>query len=200
MEKCKLYSMLRTTILKLPDADLLKLCEISAYKGSGPGGQHRNKTSSGVKLKLKELKEIESYSCDDRSSHINKLLALKKLRLKIALKIREEPAAQIPFPFPGSNGKISPDNNLYPQFIADILDRINFCKGDLSEAAKMWGLSKSALNKIILQDKKLMEVFQKHLQCQAEMPHQRASLSTANQQECHPVFRTAEPNPANLPS
>jgi len=163
----------RTTLLQLPDADLLKLCEISAYKGSGPGGQHKNKTNSGVKLKLRveseELRVIESYSCDDRSSHINKLLALRKLRLKIALQIREEPAAQIPFPFPGSDGKISPDNNLYPQFIADILDRINFCKGDLSEAAKMWGLSKSALNKIILQDKKVMEVFQKLRQCQATL-------------------------------
>jgi hypothetical protein len=159
--------MPRNTLLQLPDADFLKLCEISSYKGSGPGGQHKNKTNSGVKLKLKIEKNsqliIESYSCDDRSSHINKLLALKKLRLKIALQIREEPATQIPFPFPGSDGKISPDNNLYPQFIADILDRITLCKGDLSEAAKMWGLSKSTLNKIILQDKKLMEVFKNTL-------------------------------------
>jgi len=158
----------RRDLLELPDAGLLKLCEISAYKGSGPGGQHKNKTNSGVKLKLRvesgelrvesgEWRVIEAYSCDDRSAHINKLFALKKLRLKIALQIREEPAEQIPFPFPGSAGKISPDNNLYPQFIADILDRINFCKGDLSEAAKIWGLSKSALNKIILQDKKVME-------------------------------------------
>ncbi len=113
-----------------------------------------------MKLRVEsgELRVIEAYSCDDRSSHVNKLFALKKLRLKIALLIREEPTVQIPFPFPGSDGKISPDNNLYPQFIADILDRINFCKGDLSEAAKIWGLSKSALNKIILQDKKVMEV------------------------------------------
>jgi len=152
----------RSALLKLPNTDFLKLCEISAYKGSGPGGQHKNKTNSGVKLKLRvesgELRVIEAYSCDDRSSHVNKLFALKKLRLKIALLIREEPTVQIPFPFPGSDGKISPDNNLYPQFIADILDRINFCKGDLSEAAKIWGLSKSALNKIILQDKKVMEV------------------------------------------
>jgi hypothetical protein len=145
-------------VLNLSDAELLKECEISAYKGSGPGGQHRNKTNSGVKLKAHG---IEVYSCDDRSAYINKLLALKKLRLKIALQIRQEPALQTPFPFPGTSGKISQSNELYPQFIADILDRINFCKGDLAEAAKMWGLSKSALNKIILQDKKVLEAFQK---------------------------------------
>jgi hypothetical protein len=156
--------MLRASLFILSDAELLKLCETQAYKGSGPGGQHRNKTLSGVKLKLKigeGAKWLESYSCDDRSSHVNKLLALKKLRLKIALQIREEPASQIPFPFPSTGGKISQDNNLYPQFIADILDRVYHDKGDLNDAAKMWGLSKSALNKIILADKKVLEAFQK---------------------------------------
>ncbi|MDR0518185.1 MAG: hypothetical protein LBH25_14215 [Fibromonadaceae bacterium] len=145
-------------LLKLSDSELLKECEISSYKGSGPGGQHRNKTNSGVKLKLNT---VESYSCDNRSSHINKLLALKKLRLKIALQLREEPVPQTPFPFPGASGKISQSNSLYPEFIADILDRISFFKGDLSETAKIWGLSKSALNKIIIQDKKVLEAFQK---------------------------------------
>jgi hypothetical protein len=169
--------MLRSSLLKLTDSELLKECEISAYKGSGPGGQYRNKTNSGVKLKIRNYKllPIESYSCDDRSSHINKLLALKKLRLKIALKIREEPAPQTPFLFPGTSGKISQDNAFYPQFIADILDRINFCKGDLSEAAKTWGLSKSALNRIIAQDKKVLEAFQKMRSAASPMPSKETS-------------------------
>jgi len=161
------------SLLKLSDSELLKKCEISAYKGSGPGGQHRNKTNSGVKLKI--CNTLETYSCDDRSAHINKLLALKKLRLKIALQIREKPTEQIPFPFPGASGKISPDNALYPQFIADILDRINFCKGDLAEAAKIWGLSKSALNKIILQDKKVLEAFQKIRSAASPIPSKEDS-------------------------
>jgi len=144
----------RTQLLNLSDAELLKLCEVQAYKGSGPGGQHRNKTNSGVKLKLGT---IESYSCDDRSAHINKILSLKKLRMKIALQMREEPALQTPFAFPGTAGRISPDNKLYPEFIADVLDRIKAASGDLSDAAKMWGLSKSALNKITLADKKVLE-------------------------------------------
>jgi|GEM_PF-417148 len=184
----------RNSLLNLSDADLLKLCEVSAYKGSGPGGQHRNKTNSGVKLRVEsgELR-VESYSCDDRSAHVNKLLALKKLRMKIALQIREKPTAKIPFSFPGSDGKISQDNILYPQFIADVLDRLD----DFDKAAKMWGLSKSALNKIVLQDKKVMEVFQKHRQCQAKTLRQTASQSTANQQECRPTCRTTEQDPAN---
>jgi hypothetical protein len=157
----------RSNFLRISDAELLKLCETQAYKGSGPGGQHRNKTNSGVKLKLKiegvasgEWLVVESYSCDDRSSHINKMLALKKLRLKIALQMREEPALQIPFAFPGTGGRISSDNKLYPEFIADVLDRIKAAGGDLGDAAKMWNLSKSALNKIILANKKVLEAMQ----------------------------------------
>jgi len=195
----------RTKLLQLSDADLLKLCEVSAYKGSGPGGQHRNKTSTGVKLNLEVTNHenplikkimVQTFSCDDRSAHVNKLLALKKLRMKIALQIREKPATQTPFSFPGSNGKISPDNALYPQFIADILDRLD----NFDEAAKIWGLSKSALNKIMLQDKKVMEAFQKHRQCQAEKTRQTACQSTANQQEPHPHCHTAEQDPASRPN
>jgi len=180
----------RTALLELSDAELLKLCEVSAYKGSGPGGQHRNKTNSGVKLKVENGEcKVEAYSCDDRSAHINKLLALKKLRLRIALQIREKPASQIPFPFPGSNGKISQDNALYPQFIADVLDRLS----DLNEAAKMWGLSKSALNKIILQDKKVMEIFQKMRSAASPMPIKDDSSND------FPIHCKPTGMPSNLP-
>jgi hypothetical protein len=190
--------MLRASLFSLSDAELIKLCETQAYKGSGPGGQHRNKTFSGIKLKLKieeKVSEkglvIESYSCDDRSLHINKLLALKKLRLKVALQIREEPTPQTPFAFPGTGGKISADNKLYPEFIADVLDRIKAT--DLGEAAKMWNLSKSALNKIILADKKVLETFQKIRSAVSPMPSNVAS-SKALPIHCKPTE-----HPSNLP-
>ena len=190
--------MSRNSLLQLSDADLLKLCETSAYKGAGPGGQHRNKTSSGVKIKLiinneKLIIDLESYACDDRSSHVNKLLALKKLRLKIALQAREEPALQIPFAFPGSNGKISEDNKFYPEFIADILDRIKAFSGDLSEAAKVWGLSKSALNKIIMQNKKVLETFQKIRSAASATP------SNSDSSNDFPIHCKPTGRPSSLP-
>ncbi|GHV11853.1 hypothetical protein AGMMS49938_03310 [Fibrobacterales bacterium] len=151
--------MNRNSILNLTDTELLKLCSVSSYKGSGNGGQHRNKTMTGVRLCIAG---IEIKACDDRSAHINKLSALKKLRLKIALQIREKPSAKIPFLFPSANGHISQDNKLYPQFIADILDRITDSKATkatdfLTETAKIWGISKSALNKIITADKRVLQ-------------------------------------------
>ncbi|WVZ15303.1 hypothetical protein V8G54_012869 [Vigna mungo] len=41
-EKCYLY---------LTDDDLMRQCEMDTFKASGPGGQHRNKRESAVRLK-----------------------------------------------------------------------------------------------------------------------------------------------------
>ena len=37
--------------LGLSDEQLMKQCEMSTFKSSGPGGQHRNKRESAVRLK-----------------------------------------------------------------------------------------------------------------------------------------------------
>lgn len=37
--------------LELPDTELISQCQLDTFKTSGPGGQHRNKTESAVRLK-----------------------------------------------------------------------------------------------------------------------------------------------------
>lgn len=37
--------------LAMPDEKLMSQCEMSTFKVSGPGGQHRNKRESAVRLK-----------------------------------------------------------------------------------------------------------------------------------------------------
>ena len=37
--------------LELTDEELMRRCEMSTFKASGPGGQHRNKRESAVRLK-----------------------------------------------------------------------------------------------------------------------------------------------------
>jgi len=54
--------------------------KISYYKDSGKGGQHRNKTLSGVRLQYKDFK-IEC--CDTRDQYKNKEIAFERLREKI---------------------------------------------------------------------------------------------------------------------
>ncbi|KAH9726296.1 hypothetical protein KPL70_008215 [Citrus sinensis] len=57
------------------------------YKSSGPGGQHRNKRESAVRLKHVPTGVI-AHAAEDRSQHKNRASALLRLRTIFALKVR----------------------------------------------------------------------------------------------------------------
>lgn len=61
--------------------------EVTTRRGSGPGGQHRNKTDSCVDIKHKPTGLV--VSIDGRSQHANKALALEILRAKLLDKERQ---------------------------------------------------------------------------------------------------------------
>lgn len=143
----------------MPLNELLKACKVSGFQGSGPGGQFRNKTNSGVGLKLSEF-NLAIRSCESRSASENKVHALHRLRLAIALEIREAPKSAEKLQFPGSQGHIQPSNERYPLFIADVLDIIAVNGGDTREAARAFGLTNSALSKILHADKAVLAKFQ----------------------------------------
>ncbi len=73
--------------LALDDAALLAQCDLHTYRSSGPGGQHRNKVSSAVRLRHKAT-DITAHGDDSRSQHQNKAMALKRLRMNFALQLR----------------------------------------------------------------------------------------------------------------
>lgn len=61
------------------DETLLAACEVETLKGSGPGGQHRNKTESAVRLKHRET-GIVAQASERRSQGQNLAVALERLR------------------------------------------------------------------------------------------------------------------------
>jgi hypothetical protein len=73
--------------LKLSDEDLLRQCEVGTARGSGKGGQKRNKTESKVQLRHIPT-GLTAASDKTRSQHVNKKKALEALQEKIALKGR----------------------------------------------------------------------------------------------------------------
>ncbi|KAH9782198.1 RF PROK I domain-containing protein [Citrus sinensis] len=60
---------------------------MDAYKSSGPGGQHRNKRESAVRLKHVPTGVI-AHAAEHRSQHKNRASALSRLRTLLALKVR----------------------------------------------------------------------------------------------------------------
>lgn len=73
--------------LALDDDALLRQCDLHTYKSSGPGGQHRNKVSSAVRVRHRPT-GISAHGDDSRSQHENKRLALHRLRMNLACQFR----------------------------------------------------------------------------------------------------------------
>jgi ribosome-associated protein len=65
--------------LALDDEALLKACDVEYFIASGPGGQHRNKTASAVRLTHPPT-ELSVTATERRSQVLNKSVALERLR------------------------------------------------------------------------------------------------------------------------
>jgi protein subunit release factor B len=67
----------------LSDEQLLAECETEFFVASGPGGQHRNKTESGVRLTHRPT-ELSVTATERRSQLQNRGAALERLRQGLA--------------------------------------------------------------------------------------------------------------------
>ena len=76
----------RTEFLDMEDEALLRLCREECFRASGPGGQHRNKTESAVRLSVLDGAVVGLCS-EHRSQHRNRAEALRRLRIAIAMEM-----------------------------------------------------------------------------------------------------------------
>ncbi len=74
--------------LALPDEALLAACEETFFVGGGPGGQHRNKTASGVRLAHGPTGVVVTAT-ERRSQAQNRGAALERLRARLEPLARE---------------------------------------------------------------------------------------------------------------
>ncbi|CAL5185011.1 unnamed protein product [Lathyrus oleraceus] len=155
--------------LDLTDDDLMRQCEMGTFKSSGPGGQHRNKRESAVRLKHLPTGIIAQAS-EDRSQHMNRASALKRLRSLIALKVRKTvdldayaPPRELLQILPPKSlirgaeigSQIGPNNPKFAMGMQALLDLIFAVDGSVSDAAKYLGLSTGAVSRLILSDDSL---------------------------------------------
>jgi protein subunit release factor A len=73
----------------LDDETLLGECRVETFRSGGPGGQHQNKTESGVRLTHLPT-AISVVARESRSQHRNRRKALVRLREALEEADREE--------------------------------------------------------------------------------------------------------------
>ncbi len=153
--------------LALDDQALLAQCDVHTYRASGPGGQHRNKVSSAVRLRHRPS-GISAHADQSRSQHDNKRLALRRLRMKIACSLRGglDPAEPVPlvlrqYLFTARGGAAAGRRRLqvgrrdphYWQVAAYLLDVLGHFQGHLAPAAAHLGISTGNLVALLDQDR-----------------------------------------------
>ena len=74
--------------LEVSEAELLRRCEVTTYRASGPGGQKRNKTDSAVRLRHRQS-GLMVIATESRSQHENRKRAVRRMRERIAAEVRD---------------------------------------------------------------------------------------------------------------
>lgn len=143
----------------LPDELLLRDCELSFGKSSGPGGQHRNKVDTAALLVHKPT-GISAGAGERRRQIENRGMALKRLRLKLAHQVRAKVHPQRYTPSElwksrrqGAKLSINPKHRDYGALLAEALDVVYARKFDVAGAAGLLGITMSQLAKLIRHDK-----------------------------------------------
>ena len=67
---------------ELPDEVLLAQCDVQVHRAGGPGGQHRNKVETAIRL-VHTLSGVVAEGKDQRSKTQNLSAALGRLREKL---------------------------------------------------------------------------------------------------------------------
>ena len=138
---------------ELDDSQLIVECRMETYRASGPGGQKRNKTSSAVRL-THLPSGIVATAVESRSQHENRAKALQRLRLTIALELREDWVA-LPDWWPevvNSQGRpvISQRSPRFPPAMAIVLDALDAAQGSLRDSAQMLATSTGQLADLLV--------------------------------------------------
>src|SRR6476661_573682 len=139
----------------LSDDALLAQCRWDQFRGSGPGGQKRNKTSNAVRLTHTPT-GVSATATESRSLSENKLYALRRLKLKLASDLRE-PIDLATFEPPEWFLTIRHDNRIaashrHPLFAAAgglILDLLQALGGNPAAVAINLGVSTTAVIKLL---------------------------------------------------
>ena len=148
--------------LALDDAALLAQCRVDLFRASGPGGQHRNRNDTAVRL-VHGPSGARAQGTERRSQAQNRANALRRLRRAIALETRRpvgldayHPPPRLRAILPASvaegvpeHARIGPAHRDFWAGAQALLDLIEASGGAVSDAAAAIGCSTGQLSRLL---------------------------------------------------
>jgi len=146
----------RDVLIEAPDDVLVRHVETQNYRASGPGGQHRNKVETGVRLRH-AASGVAVTASERRSQHENRHRALQRMREALALHVRCT-AADGPDGLPADLAallasprwpSLSPKSQGFWRLAARVLDRLAADGARLSDTAAALAVSTGSLARFL---------------------------------------------------
>ena len=155
----------RDAAILLTDDELVRQCDVDRYRASGPGGQHRNKTESAVRVRHR-ASGVSAHADDSRSQHENKARAVKRLRAHLALEVRAPidlatwaPGPRLAKLCAGGAAPLGVKTRQTAEFwvaMAALLDLVFACGVEVAVSAERLGLGTAPLAKLLTVDDEVL--------------------------------------------
>lgn len=148
--------------LALSDAELLAQCRFDRFRVSGPGGQHRNRRDTAVRL-VHSPSGIAGQASERRSQAQNRAVALARLRRAIALELRRPVALDAYHPppaleriLPRAPQRVGPRHREFWTGAQHLLDVFEAFNASLADTAAAIGVSTNQLARLFAAEPHLL--------------------------------------------
>ncbi len=151
---CEVRVLTRPHPALLDQDEFLRQCRFQAMRRGGPGGQHRNKVSSAVRL-VHEPTGVIGEASERRDQSQNLSVAIQRLRLRLAIQYRtagataNDTVSEQRRRWQGTNLKISESNPDHAAILTLLLDDLHRSGGQPSLVASLWQASTSSIVRFV---------------------------------------------------